>query len=69
MKITIAGALGSGKSSVSQELCRKLGYEYISTGKLQRKIASKYNIDSLELNKLAEKDKTIDNKIDSMLIK
>ena len=67
-KITITGDLGSGKSSVARELCRMLGFEYFSTGNLQRELARKRGMDTLEMNYQAEKDKDIDKLIDDRLM-
>lgn len=39
--ITIDGPAGSGKSTVSKELARRLGYVYLDTGALYRALASK----------------------------
>jgi CMP/dCMP kinase len=68
MKITITGDLGSGKSSVANVVCQQLGYKYISTGELHRKIASEYKMNSLELNNLADTDNNIDERVDSFLM-
>lgn len=68
MKISITGDLGSGKSSVAKVLCQQLGYDYLSTGQLHRRIAEEYGVDSLELNKLANKDDSIDDRIDNYLV-
>jgi len=68
MKITITGDLGSGKSSVAKKLCQELRYIYISTGQFHREIASEYGVNALELNELAETDRTIDERVDSLLI-
>jgi cytidylate kinase len=63
--ISITGDLGSGKSTVSSILCKQLNYEYIYTGKIQRDIALKYNMTTLELNKYSETHPEIDEEIDS----
>jgi cytidylate kinase len=63
--ITITGDLGSGKSTVSNLLCKTLGYDYIYTGKIQREIADRYNMTTLELNKYSETHPEIDKEIDS----
>jgi cytidylate kinase len=63
--ISITGDLGSGKSTVSNILCKQLNYEYIYTGKIQREIALKYNMTTLELNKYSETHPEIDEEIDS----
>jgi len=63
--ITITGDLGSGKSTVSKILLEKLNYEYIYTGKIQRDIANRYQMSTLELNKYAETHPEIDREIDA----
>ena len=65
--ITITGALGSGKSTVARKIAEKLGLIYYATGQAQRQIASQMGLTTLELNKLAETDKSIDDKIDSVI--
>lgn len=64
-KITITGDLGSGKSVVSKLLQASLGYEIYSTGKVQREIAARYGMSTLELNQYAETHPEIDEEIDS----
>jgi cytidylate kinase len=68
-KITITGDLGSGKSVVSKLLQANLGYEIYSTGKVQREIAARYNMSTLELNQYAETHPEIDEEIDSAFVK
>jgi cytidylate kinase len=63
--ISITGDLGSGKSTISNLLCKRINYEYIYTGKIQREIARKHNMTTLELNKYAETHPEIDEEIDS----
>jgi len=63
--ISLTGDLGSGKSTVSNLLLKQLDYDYIYTGKIQREIADKYNMTTLELNKYAETHPEIDEEIDS----
>ena len=64
--ITISGVIGSGKSTVAKMLAQKLGWQYYSTGMAQRKIAAEMGITTLELNALSVKDKSIDERIDSV---
>jgi CMP/dCMP kinase len=67
-KITITGDLGSGKSAVSHLLCERTGFEYISTGRIQRGIAAEMGVDTLELNRRADTDPSIDERIDGIFI-
>jgi len=67
-KITLTGDLGSGKSAVSRLLCELTGYEYISTGRIQRQLAQELGLDTLEMNRRADTDPTIDERIDSIFV-
>jgi CMP/dCMP kinase len=67
-KITLTGDLGSGKSAVSKILCERTGFPYVSTGKIQRKLAQEMGMDTLEMNRLADVDPSIDEKIDGIFI-
>ena len=64
--ITISGMLGSGKSTVARLLADKLGYTYYSTGDAQREIARARGVTTLELNRIADTDPTIDEAIDGV---
>ena len=63
--ISITGDLGSGKSTVSHLLRERLNYDYIYTGKIQREIANRYQMTTLELNQYAETHPEIDEEIDA----
>ncbi|MBI1935752.1 cytidylate kinase family protein [Candidatus Woesearchaeota archaeon] len=67
MRITISGKAGSGKSTVAKMLSEKLGLKHYSIGDLMRAMALEKGISLMELNKLAEKDKTIDFELDKKL--
>jgi len=62
--ISITGDLGSGKSTVSKLLQGRLEYDYIYTGNIQREIAKRYNMTTLELNKYSETHPEVDEEID-----
>lgn len=64
MIITITGNLGSGKSTVAKLVAHKLSYKHYSTGDFMRQMAAERSVDLLTLNKLAEKDKSIDKELD-----
>ena len=66
-KISLAGDLGSGKSTVSDILISKLGAEYYSTGSIVRGVAEKMNMTVVELNKYMETHPEIDTMIDDGL--
>lgn len=63
--VTITGGLGSGKSSTADLVAKRLGYKRFSSGDFMRKIALEMNVTLNELSSLAEKDDTIDKKIDA----
>ena len=67
--ISISGDIGSGKSSVASDLKKLTSYEIIGTGNIQRTIAEKRGITTLELNKISQTDRSIDDEIDSYVIK
>lgn len=64
--ISITGKLGSGKSTVTKELCNLWQCNKYSTGDAQRQLAQQRGITTLELNLISETDKSIDREIDSM---
>lgn len=67
-KISLAGDLGSGKSTVAKILIESLGAEYYSTGSLVRQIAERMGMTIGELNVYMETHPEIDTEIDNGLI-
>ncbi len=67
--VTVAGQLASGKSRVCRDLAAALGYDYVSTGQLQREIAEGLGMNSLELNLHSEGNPAIDEQIDGTLVR
>lgn len=67
VKISLAGDLGSGKSTVADILIRELGAEYYSTGAIVRSIAAKRGMTVVELNLYMETHPEIDHEIDDGL--
>lgn len=63
-KISLAGDLGSGKSTVSKILIPRLGAEYYSTGAIVRAIAEERGMTVVELNRYMEDHPEIDHEID-----
>lgn len=63
--ITIAGKLGSGKSTTAKMIADMLNYEHRSTGDFFRSMAIERGLSTVELNKLAETDMSIDKEVDS----
>jgi cytidylate kinase len=68
-KISITGALGSGKSTVCRQLLAGYGLKTFSTGAIQRGIAAGMGMSTLELNKYSETHPEIDRQIDGELEK
>jgi cytidylate kinase len=66
-KISLAGDLGSGKSTVAKILIEELGAEYYSTGAIVRDIANKRGMSVVELNVYMETHPEIDHEIDDGL--
>lgn len=66
-KISLAGDLGSGKSTVSKILIEHLGATYYSTGAICRAIAASHGMTIVEMNKYMETHPEIDHEIDDGL--
>src|SRR5476651_209625 len=65
-QISVSGTLGSGKSTVAASLADILHWRYVSTGAAQRTIAQTLNMSTLDLNRIAENDRTIDHDVDAV---
>ena len=65
MFITITGELGSGKTTVAKILNQEYGFDFYSTGSIQREIAKEKGITTLELNQLMSND--VNNIYDKMI--
>ena len=63
-KITITGDIGSGKSAVARLLRQETGFPIYSTGTIQRSIAERHGMSTLELNRYSETHPEIDEEID-----
>ncbi|HET6383692.1 MAG TPA: cytidylate kinase family protein [Armatimonadota bacterium] len=66
--VAISGDLGSGKSTVARLVAAELDMKVYSTGDMQRALAAELGMTSLELNKLAETDPSIDERIDGSTV-
>ena len=67
-KISLAGDLGSGKSTLSKILTERLGMEYYGTGFICREVAARHGISVEEINKYMETHPEIDREIDDGLV-
>ena len=66
-KISLAGDLGSGKSTVSAIIVDRIGAKYYSTGAIVRSIAERYGMSVVEFNVYMETHPEIDHEIDDGL--
>lgn len=66
-KVSIAGHVGSGKSSVARLVAERTGRRFLSTGHMFRDIASRHGMTVLELNRHAETHPEIDDEVDGHL--
>lgn len=67
MNLSLTGNLGSGKSSVGKELIAR-GFEIVSSGDIFRGLAAEKGVSIVEMNKIAETDKSIDKMVDDRTI-
>lgn len=67
LRISLAGDLGSGKSTVAKILKEKYGAEIISAGGIQRELADSMGLTIEQFNVFMENDPTYDKKLDDML--
>jgi cytidylate kinase len=64
MKLTVSGATGSGKSTISKLLAEKLKLKYFSIGRIMRALAQEKGLSIMEFSKNAENNPEIDNELD-----
>ncbi|MBO0736086.1 MAG: cytidylate kinase family protein [Alphaproteobacteria bacterium] len=65
--ITIAGSLGSGKSSTARSVAASLGFRHFSSGDLFRQLAAERGESIEAINLSAESQRDIDLKVDDLL--
>lgn len=65
--ITIAGKPGSGKSTASKGVAKRLEYQHFSSGDFFRAIGKERGVDVLQTNLIAEQEKEIDFLVDQRL--
>ena len=66
-KISLAGDLGSGKSTIGKLLTEKYNLEKVSIGSIQRQMAQKMNMNTNEFNKYMLDHPEFDNILDTKL--
>lgn len=66
-KISLAGDIGSGKSTIGQILSEKYSLEKVSIGNILRDMAKEYGMDVNEFNAYMETHPEIDNILDTKL--
>jgi CMP/dCMP kinase len=64
--IVFNGDLGSGKSTVSVEIARRLNMRRVSVGDLYRQMAEERQMTALQLNLHAELDQAVDGYVDQL---
>jgi predicted cytidylate kinase len=67
--ITISGQPGSGKTTISILLEKKLGLKYVYSGDIFRKMAKKYKMSLEEFGKYCEENRHIDEELDRNQLK
>jgi cytidylate kinase len=65
--ITIAGSLGSGKSSTAKGVAAALGFKHFSSGDLFRQLAKEKGVSVEAMNLTAEVQTDIDHQVDELL--
>ncbi len=65
VRITISGEAGSGKSTVADSIANKLKLKRYSTGDYMRTMAAARGVTIIELNKIGERDSSIDKELDN----
>ena len=63
--ITISGTPGSGKSTVTKLLGKKLGFKCVYSGEIFREIAKKHNMTLEAFGRFCETDGKIDKELDN----
>lgn len=67
INITIAGELGSGKSTVSAYLLKNIDYRIESAGMIFRRLAEQHGMSAKEFNQFIESNPKYDNMVDDTI--
>ncbi len=65
--ITIAGSIGSGKSTTGRKLAELLGFDHFSGGDLQKKTAESLGMTLQEYHNVVENDSSYDQKVEATI--
>lgn len=68
MIISFNGDHGAGKSTIAKKIASTIDFDYYCTGAIFRELARERGLTLIELLKLGEKDKTIDNEVDDRTV-
>jgi len=63
--VTLSGEPGAGKSTCARGICRSLSLKHYSTGDLMRQLAHERGMNIQEFSRVAEKDRSIDEELDT----
>ncbi|MEA3255182.1 MAG: AAA family ATPase [Candidatus Altiarchaeota archaeon] len=64
MIITIGGSIGSGKTTLAEEISERFNLKHVSAGLVMRKMAEEKDMSLLDFSKYAESNPKIDEEID-----
>lgn len=68
MKITVSGLPGSGTTTLSKNLQKASGFDYIYAGKIFREMAKKKGLSLEDFSKLTERDTFFDTSLDRQIM-
>ena len=66
-KITIFGAEGTGKTTISKLLAQSLGYDVRSSGNMMRETAKEYGMDIYDFGRFLQENLHIDRELDQKI--
>ncbi|RLE58590.1 MAG: cytidylate kinase, partial [Thermoprotei archaeon] len=68
MRITVGGPPGSGTTTFSKELAKRLSLRYVYAGEIFRKEAKRRGLTLEEFSRLAEENPEIDRSLDRLML-